>query len=108
MGDKRIDPRQQFSKKLACWTAWFWFLYMLWLSVVMVIQPGVAMYSFYMSIVVSVVMMLNVAAYTRNSIYEKAMLAALDKTKIELSMKKTGKGSEKDEEGTLTEEGEDG
>lgn len=82
----RIDPRQQFSKKLAWWTAVFWFFYMTWLSVIVYLQPTAAMYCVYMGINVTAVMLLNVWAYTKNSVYEKGALALLDKTKIELSM----------------------
>lgn len=95
MGSRyRIDPKQQFSKKLARWTAVFWFVQMLWLSVLMMIQPSVAVYSVYMSIIVTVVMVVNVWAYTRNSIYEKACLAVLDKARIGLSLTNAGKGGD--------------
>jgi len=95
MGNKRIDPQQQFSKKLAKWTSIFWFLYMTWLSVILVLQPSAAMYSFYMSIVASVVMIVNVYSYLKNSLGEKALLTLLDKTKLELT---TGKEGDADEE----------
>ena len=55
MGNFKIDPKKQFSKRLARWTAVFWFVYLSWLSVIMYLQPQAAMYVFYMSIVVSVV-----------------------------------------------------
>ena len=103
----RMDPRQQFSKKLAKWTAGFWFVYTAWLSAILVIQPSAALYTVYMGIIATVVMVMNVWAYTRNSIYEKALLAMLDKARIELSLKNTGKGSGADEE-TLTEGSDDG
>lgn len=83
----RIDPRKQFSKKLARWTSVFWFLFMSWLSVLMLLQPATALYCVYMSIVVTAVMILNVWAYTRNSIYEKGVFAMLDKAKIEIGLK---------------------
>lgn len=98
MDNIRIDPKKQFSKRLARWTAVFWFVYMTWLSVIMLIQPQSAMYSFYMSIVVTVVMMVNVVSYTTNSIQEKILFAMLDKTKIEMNIgSKSGKddGDEK-------------
>ena len=82
----RMDPQKQFSKRLARWTAWFWFAYMTWLSVVMVLQPQAALYTVYMGGMVTIVMLLNVWAYTKNSVYEKSIIAMLDKTKIELSM----------------------
>lgn len=106
MENQRIDPRKQFSKKLARWTAVFWFLYMTWLSVLLLLQPGSAMYSVYMGIIATAVMILNVWAYTRNSIYEKGVFAMLDKARIELSLKQ--KGSESDEEVPVTEEGGNG
>lgn len=56
----------------------------------MLLQPSAALYCVYMSIVVTAVMILNVWAYTRNSIYEKGVFAMLDKTKIELNFRKGG------------------
>lgn len=88
MGEYKMDPKKQFSKRLARWTAWFWFVYISWLSVLMMLQPSVAEYSFYMSIVVSVVMMINVISYNANSITEKKILGLLDRTKIEVSLGK--------------------
>lgn len=100
----RIDPRQQFSKKLAWWTALFWFFYMTWLSVLMMLQPSVAVYSVYMGIITTVVMMVNVISYTRNSVAEKLALTLLDKTKIELSMS-NGKTETSDTNTDTEEEG---
>lgn len=87
MNNIRIDPRKQFSKKLARWTSVFWFVFMSWLSVLMLLQPSAALYCVYMSIVVTAVMILNVWAYTRNSIYEKGVFAMLDKARIEIGLK---------------------
>lgn len=87
MGEIRIDPRQQFSKKLARWTAVFWFAYMAWLSVILLLRPEAALYSVYMGIIVTVVMILNIWAYTKNSVYEKGAFAMLNKTKMEISLK---------------------
>ena len=81
-----LDPRKQFSKKLARWTSIFWFLFMGWLSVLFMLAPETALYCVYMSVVATSVMLLNVWAYTRNSIYEKGVYAMLDKTKISLSL----------------------
>lgn len=103
MGDKRIDPARQFSKKLARWTSVFWFVYMTWLSVLLLLRPEAALYAVYMGIISTAVMVLNVWAYTQNSIYEKGALALLDKTRIELSM--GGKTKKEEDNG---EEGEDG
>ena len=89
MGEIRIDPRKQFSKKLARWTAVFWFLFMTWLSVIFLLAPESALYCVYMGIIVTVVMIVNVWAYTQNSIYEKAAFAMLNKAKIEIGLKNT-------------------
>lgn len=87
MGDHKIDPRQQFSKWLARWTSIFWFLYMTYLTTIMCMRPAIADAAVYMSIIVSVVMSISVAAYTRNSIWEKSILAAIEKRKLELTWK---------------------
>lgn len=111
MGERnRMDPRAQFSKKLARWTAVFWFLYMTWLSVMMAIAPEAALYAVYMGAMATLVMLLNVWAYTKNSVYEKGALALLDKTRIELSLKggngkKSGNGTGEDSGNDAEEEG---
>ena len=104
MGSVRIDPKKQFSKKLARWTAVFWFLFMTWLSVILIIEPSAALYAVYMSVIATAVMILNVWAYTRNSIYEKGVFAMLDKTKLELSLK-NGKESDGEADEETVEEG---
>lgn len=97
MSDIRIDPKKQFSKKLARWTSVFWFLFMTWLSVLLLLAPAAAQFSVYMAIIVTVVMIVNVWAYTRNSVYEKACFAMLDKAKIEIGLKNTSTTSTDDE-----------
>ena len=92
MAEYRIDPKRQFSKRLARWTAVFWFVYMTWISVIMLLQPGTAQFVFYMSIVVSVVMIVNVAAYTTNSVQEKILFAMLNKTQMEINIGTKGSG----------------
>ena len=82
----KIDPKKQFSKRLARWTSVFWFVYLTWLSILMMLEPSVALYSFYMSIVVSIVMMINVISYSVNSITEKRIFGMLDRAKIELQL----------------------
>ena len=104
----RIDPKKQFSKKLARWTAVFWFVFMTWLSVLFLLVPESAMYCVYMGIIVTAVMILNVWAYTRNSIYEKGVFAMLDKAKIEIGLKAGKQEDSDDEEDSVTEEGGNG
>ena len=106
MAEYKIDPRKQFSKRLARWTAVFWFVYMTWISVIMLLQPSTATYVFYMSIVVSVVMIVNVASYTTNSIQEKVLFAMLNKTQMEINIGGRSKGGGNNEE--VTEEGGNG
>ena len=72
MGTRRIDPRQQFSKKLAGRAEWFWFGYMVLLAGVMVFQPAAALPAVYLGIMVTGVMLVSVLAYTKNSVDEKS------------------------------------
>ena len=104
MGEVRIDPKKQFSKRLARWTAVFWFVYMSWLSVIVLLEPTAALYCVYMSIIVSVIMLVNVIAYTRNSIAEKLAFTLLNKAKIEIGLKNS-KGGSNDEEDVSDSEG---
>ena len=71
MARRKIDPKEQFSKKLAGRTEWFWFFYMVLLCVVMVLQPASAIPAVYLGIMVTGVMIISVVAYTKNSIDEK-------------------------------------
>ena len=98
---RKVDPRQQFSKKLARWTAVFWFLYMAWLSVLLYLVPESALYSVYMAIIVSVVMIINIYHYTSNSKLEKMLFAMIEKTELELKIgnSKISKSNDSEEEG---------
>ena len=107
--NERMDPQKQFSKKLAWWTAVFWFVFITWLSIILYLKSEVATYVIYMAIIVTLVMALNVAAYTRNSIYEKTILAALEKVKLNLSLKpENNEEGVSDEEKEVTEDGDNG
>lgn len=99
MGNSRMDPSKQFSKKLAKWTAVFWFIYMAWLSAILIIQPATALYVVYLALITSVVMFVNVYSYCKNSIAEKVLLAFLDKAQIEFSAKGGEANDEAVEEG---------
>ena len=102
MNEIRIDPKKQFSKKLARWTSVFWFLFMTWLTVLFLLVPEAALYCVYMGLIATAVMILNVWAYTRNSIYEKGVFAMLNRAKIEIGLKNgktsSSQGDENDEE----------
>ena len=71
MAGRKIDPREQFSKKLAGRTEWFWFFYMILLCVVMALQPASALPAVYLGVMATGVMVISVMAYTKNSIDEK-------------------------------------
>ena len=43
MANRKIDPKEQFSKKLAGRAEWFWFGYMILLAVLMWLQPASAL-----------------------------------------------------------------
>ena len=85
---KRIDPMEQFSKWLAKSGAVYWIAFHTLLLILMYLRPEIANACVYLSIIISVVMIIHVWAYTRNSVYEKGLLAMLDKTKMELSLTK--------------------
>ena len=115
---KQFDPRKQFSKRLARYGAVFWGLYLLIIAVLIYFQPETAIACVYLVLIVTANKMLDTWAYTRNSIYEKGLLAMLEKTKMELSLKgigsssaksKSAKGDDEDEEGPVNDdEGEGG
>jgi len=68
---RKIDPRKQFSKRLAGRTEWYWFLYMVLTIVAIVVAPEAALSVVYLGIMVTAVMIVSVLAYTKNSIDEK-------------------------------------
>ena len=105
MGRIRIDPRQQFSKKLARWTSVFWFLYMTWLSVIILLQPAAALYVVLLAMLTTIVMFINIYEYTKNSIYEKSAFAMLDKLELNLKHKSD---TETEEETEDEKEGDEG
>lgn len=93
---RRMDPKEQFSKWLARSGAVYWIVFHSVLLILMGIRPEVSTACVYMSIIVSCVMIFHVWAYTKNSTYEKALLAILDKTRMEMSLKAGETSEEKD------------
>jgi hypothetical protein len=84
--NKDFDPKQQFSKRLARSGAIYWIFFHTALLFVMCFRPEIAISCVYMAIIVSVVMIFHVWAYTKNSTYEKGLRAILDKTRLELDL----------------------
>ena len=79
-----VDPKKQFSKRLARWTAVFWFVYMAWLGVVLFLAPEAGLPAVYLSVVSSVVMVINIYQYNSNSKLEKTLFMLLNRTELEL------------------------
>lgn len=84
MNGRKVDPRQQFSKKLAGRAEWFWFGYMIVLAGVMAFTPAAVNGAVYLAVLATIVMVVSVMAYTRNSIYEKGLynLRVVEKLKL--------------------------
>ena len=95
MTKRKIDPKEQFSKKLAGRTEWFWFFYMLVLCVVIVLQPASALEAVYLAIMATGVMVISVMAYTKNSIDEKWFFWLAEIAKA-VSGKETDEGNEEE------------
>ena len=99
MAMKKMDPREQFSKKLAKWSSWFWFLYMIMLLGVLAYQPPTAEAIIWLAGITSVVMIINIWAYTNNSIYDKAIAAGVKIVgKFSFSKKKDADDEEEEPE----------
>lgn len=84
--NRNFDPKQQFSKWLAKTGAVYWIFFHTVLLGVMCIRPETAIACVYMAIIVSVVMIFHVWAYTKNSTYEKGLRAILDKARMEMDL----------------------
>ena len=95
---RRIDPREQFSKKMASRTEWFWFAYMIILVVAIVFAPTAALPYVYLGIMVTLVMLLSVWMYTRNSISEKGFFWAVELAKAVSGKKDNPEADESEED----------
>lgn len=99
MAMKKPDPREQFSKKLAKWTCVFTFAFLVLLVAAMCYQPDVADATVYLGVGALILLMVNVGAYTHNSIYEKAILnglTAIGKLRLTWKGRKTSAADEKE------------
>ena len=105
MKERNIDPRQQFSKKLAGRVEWFWMGYMLILAVVMILEPQSALPAFYLGCLVTGVMMIAFFCYTKNSINEKWFYWANEIVKsLNLKRNRRDKEESSDEESDMNED----
>ena len=87
---RRVDPRKQFSKWLAKYGAIFWGVFMMVIAVLIYFRPEAASSCVYLALIITGNKMLDTLAYTQNSMTEKMLLAALDKMKMEFSLKAGG------------------
>lgn len=87
MGDKRTDPRKQFSKWLARSSAWFLIFYLTALLALIYFRPEAAVSCVYLAIIMAVIRIFDAGFYTKNSTTEKLLLTMLDKTRMTLSLK---------------------
>jgi len=113
VGGKRMDPRKQFSKWLARIGAIYWVIFLSAVLGLMYLRPETAGSCVYLVLIVTVNKMLDTIAYTDNSKTEKIVLAALERTSMELRI--GGKGrvntaytEEAEEPEMMTDEEEEG
>lgn len=102
MATQKIDPRKQFSKKLAGRTAWFWFFYMTLMAVLVGYRPEAYAAAIMLAALTTVVMVTSVLAYTDNSKYEKGLYAPnqiAKNAKINFGEAFSGKDKATEEEG---------
>lgn len=95
---RKVDPRKQFSKWLARYGAIFWGIFMIVIAALIYLRPEAAISCVYLALIVTGNKMLDTLAYTQNSMTEKMLLAALDKTKMEFSLRAGGKIPSSDDE----------
>lgn len=109
---KRMDPKKQFSKWLAKYGAYIWGAYIFAIIALMAYQPETAMACVWLTLIVTINKALDGLQYTDNSKTEKILLAALDKTQMELTLKggssiKRKEDTDDEEDSGVTEEGGD-
>lgn len=97
MGKER-DPRKQFSKWLARYGAIFWGFYLLVIAFLIYAQPSAAISCVYLALIVTANKALDTISYTDNSKTEKILLAGLERTKMELTLKAATEKAEAEEE----------
>lgn len=103
---RKVDPKTQFSKWLARYGAIIWGIYSFAILALVAYRPETAMACVWLTLIMTANKALDTVSYTHNSTTEKVLLAALDKTKMELNLKGLGKsiagvsekGEDEDEE----------
>ena len=94
-----VDPRKQFSKKLAARSEFFWFFFLVLLVALAYARPESITAVIALASLVTAEMITSVLAYTHNSEYEKGLYAANQMAKIKLNFKDgSGKSDSRDED----------
>lgn len=88
---KRVDQKEQFSKRLASRIVWFWMPYFILLACVVAYTPSSGNAVIVLAIVTTIVMITTVLAYTHNSEYDKGLYTLRMLEKLKLSWSVNGK-----------------
>lgn len=102
-----VDPRKQFSKKLAARSEFFWFFFLVLLVALAYARPESITAVIALASLVTAEMITSVLAYTHNSEYEKGLYAANQMAKIKFNFKDpsgktdSGDGKEDDEKANV-------
>lgn len=83
---KKIDPRHQFSKRLARYGAIVWGVYAFAVLGLIAYRPEAAMAAVWLTLIMTCNKALDTVSYTRNSITEKIILGALARTKMQFGL----------------------
>ena len=89
--DPMVDHRKQFSKRLARLGAVVWTIYSFAVLALIAYRPEAAMACVWLTLITTANKALDTVAYTRYSITEKMLLAGIERTKFEFSLKGLGK-----------------
>lgn len=94
---KIINPKEQFSKWMAKYGAVIWGIYSFLILILVAYRPETAMACVWLTLIMTCNKAIDTVAYTRNSTIEKFLLAAIDKTRIEIGLKSGGDSSDDDD-----------
>lgn len=83
---KKVDPRHQFSKRLARYGAIVWGIYSFAVLALVAYRPEAAMAAVWLTLIMTCNKALDTVSYTRNSITEKIILGALARTKMQFGL----------------------
>ena len=85
------DHKMQFSKRLARYGAVVWAIYSFAVLALIAYQPEAAMACVWLTLIMTANKAIDTVSYTHNSTQEKILLAAIERTQLELSLKGIGR-----------------